>query len=1361
MVQITKIEGDASVLADPVFYRAYYEDMQEKSDDEVQIHWIKHGLPEGRFPNDEKAYQFYLSLPEVPKDFDADNYLKYNPDVAENCTWKFEAISHYLEFGNAENRPYTKPKAPPKPSPARREVKIKNHYKEIFDAEFYRIAYPDLKKSTDEKCLEHWMNHGRKEDRAPNLATYTEQHKNYRLIPDSFSLASYVLKNKDLYKNFKSPIKYILHFLNSGIEEGRDGNPITYSPQFINDFYGADVEKDKDPVEIFKALRDFLKAEISTPIFLTANEFAASYGIFSTEFIDIFDHEAYKYSNVDFNDIPSDNYAKCLEHFLTIGLERNLNISYTHYFDSTFYIKQYKKSLPRPLSSYDPEALSEDEKGKLFIHWVQDGIAHEMHPNLTIWALEEHDIKIPSRLTRDIEHYQKLNTDLKDLKTPGEYFTHITKHGSEEDRPGIIYNSETAEFYSHVASNLLKSGKRNEAVNIYNRILNNVPAFHDAAHNLGDDLLRHGFHKDAAKHYSDLIDSNSAQQWSYINLSLCHEQMSNHYEAAKTIVKGALAFPDDVNMRERAEKASRHHFMEILRKSRIKALVHGIPESRDRVREALTLFDKEQFPALRDKAIKHVSIIGNHDLPQCRAYRIDQKVEHLEAAGYDVRVYKHTENLDAFRLRIDETDAVIFYRVAAMPDIIEAINAANIRGLPTFYEIDDLLFDEALFPPPLETYAGQIGPEQHASMATDVPLLRHAMGLCRYGIASTPALAAEMEPVVHSGKVFLHRNAFGSLHEKMSGLPQDLKVETETDEITIFYGSGTKAHKDDFHNLIEPVFVDLHSKYGARVKFIVIGHITMTPELESLGSQLELLNPIWDTEDYWTVLRERADINLSVLSRTRVTDSKSEIKWLEAAMFGIPSVVSNTATHEDVIHHGTTGFLCETSQDFYNALEELISKPEKRKQVGEAAHAIVQEKYSINAQSENIKNILQNFSPSPSEKRKKRIAVVNVFYPPQAIGGATRVVYDNVSDIINEFGDQFHIEVFTTKNGKKPYEVEHHVHDGIRVTAVTTIHAEDLEQRVSDAQMAIAFKRFLSDFKPDLVHFHCIQRLTESIVTETRKAEIPYIITAHDGWWISDQQFLVDEYDKIQTYNYSDTGPDTPNTPLRKRAFRKDLFGAENIVAVSDAFAQIYRSAGLPNVIAIENGVSSLPTIDRIPSANGRVRLAQIGGMSRHKGFHLVRHALEVSPEFNNLELLMVDHAAPKGSIKYEQWGSTPVTFIPKVPQNEIASLFAQIDVLLAPSIWPESYGLVTREALMCGCRVIASDRGGIGQCVDHGENGLVINVENADALRDALAEVDANHDYYLSPPEQRPKLRLAVQQARDLTKLYRKIIEA
>ena len=48
---------------------------------------------------------------------------------------------------------------------------------------------------------------------------------------------------------------------------------------------------------------------------------------------------------------------------------------------------------------------------------------------------------------------------------------------------------------------------------------------------------------------------------------------------------------------------------------------------------------------------------------------------------------------------------------------------------------------------------------------------------------------------------------------------------------------------------------------------------------------------------------------------------------------------------------------------------------------------------------------------------KKKILIVNVYYPPQDWGGATHVVRDNVKELCMNYKDEFDIEILTTNYG--------------------------------------------------------------------------------------------------------------------------------------------------------------------------------------------------------------------------------------------------------------------------------------------------------------------------------------------------------
>jgi glycosyltransferase involved in cell wall biosynthesis len=80
--------------------------------------------------------------------------------------------------------------------------------------------------------------------------------------------------------------------------------------------------------------------------------------------------------------------------------------------------------------------------------------------------------------------------------------------------------------------------------------------------------------------------------------------------------------------------------------------------------------------------------------------------------------------------------------------------------------------------------------------------------------------------------------------------------------------------------------------------------------------------------------------------------------------------------------------------------------------------------------------------------------------------------------------------------------------------------------------------------------------------------------------------------------------------------------------------------------------------------------------------------------------MLVVDHSKESAYLVKVFWGNTAVTIVGHVNQEDIVNLYKKIDVLFAPSICPESFGLVTREAMACGCWIVASDIGAIGEDV-------------------------------------------------------------
>jgi len=735
-------------------------------------------------------------------------------------------------------------------------------------------------------------------------------------------------------------------------------------------------------------------------------------------------------------------------------------------------------------------------------------------------------------------------------------------------------------------------------------------------------------------------------------------------------------------------------------------------------------------PPLTAINAERILIVGDYHVPQCIRYRIDQKVEQLELAGKKVTELDWTQ-LDKAKHEQATHDVVIFYRVPSVPQVLKAMAQTNAAGKLSIYEIDDLLFDEA-YPPPLETYGGYVDMHTYQELSKGMGLFNSAARFCRIGLASTIPLTKHLEKLVFGHQCLLHRNGLDSLNKFK------LMDKSHKQTIDIFYGSGTQAHNSDFIELALPA-IERVLEENKQIRFIVAGYLQLPQSfMLKFKEQYRQIPPIKKVQNYWSLL-ELADINIAVLHDDEINNCKSELKWFEAACFSIPSIVSNTQNYHDVIRHDEDGYIVSSSEEWYQALHKLASNPQKRHEIGQAAMQRVKEEYSLQALGsqlvENLDQYLLEQTKQLASKPRKKIALVNVFFAPQSIGGATRVVEDNFDVLIDQYKDEYELCVFTADaECRTPHQMTVYNHKGARVYRTTSLWRENMDWHAKDPAMYDVFSEFLADEQPDLVHFHCVQRLTASIVEATRDLEIPYIITAHDAWWISDYQFLVDAQDKVYEQGHPDIFEPiqlpaniTMDESIDRRQYLKSLLhDAKQVLTVSEAFAAIYRKNGVANIAVTKNGFSShIDWNSKETSHTDKVICAHISGMSAHKGYDMLQKSvIEAQPK--NLEFLIVDHSKEGGYESHETWGDVPVTFIGRAKQNDIVKLYQKIDVLFAPSIWPESFGLVTREAAACGCWVVASNLGGIGEDVLEGENGFVIE-PTQEALESILDKLSSN----------------------------------
>jgi glycosyltransferase involved in cell wall biosynthesis/tetratricopeptide (TPR) repeat protein len=1216
-------------------------------------------------------------------------------------------------------------------------------YDFCFDVDFYATYYLGIASRGGIAEFEDWKANGAARGHLPNAEALLDKLREQgRKLPRDFSPQYYRFLNRDIAHLIGYDWQAKLHYLETGEREAR---PYKIElTDFIIDLYfdgkrvsPAEIARKASQPSSYQNLLDMMLRN----------------GVTSDAFLKLFSVEDYVACVMP---VMFHNKLQCIRHFLEIGRKAMRPISFQFQFDPDFYREAAGLTdLAKPLTDQDA-----------YLHWINEGIDRNIAPSGAAFLRQiglNRMHRFPEGFDPAIYCAHNPDLDRQALPTRWDILREALNKGIAEGKAGCTLDETTSEMFRVAADQLSISRSFQSARGLYEKVLGGFPEDTMAMRHYADCLLRLGEFFQASLFYQRAIQLGRDNVWTHLNLTSCFLHMKRWSDAAAAISRLADLRPGDSGVQRRYQDVVREGFDALSNEATWLARNKFYDRARATMEQACAILTRRLHaeapaPIPQIGSIRSVAIIGDLGLPQCRLYRVTQKCEQLKLAGIDVTVFDYITETTGYIERAGEFDAVIFYRVPAIPVIVRAIETARKAGQPSFYEIDDLMFDHTVFPADFDSYGGQISHDIYAGLVTGAVTLRHALASCDFAIASTPSLAAAMERLTRRGKAFVHRNALGSAHAR--GMASGGTMAGE--EIRLFYGTGTKAHNSDFERELAPSLAKLFEKHGDAIRLVILGYLTLPAMLEPYADRITQIESVWDIDLYWTILRDM-HINIAVLEPGPVADCKSEIKWLEAAMLGIPSVVSATATYQEVIRDGETGVLVHAPDQWFSALDKLISSDSKRRAIGARARDAVQKNYALPQLSANIASLLNsvvsNDTSSPA-LRRLRVLVVHVFFPPQSFGGATRVVADNISDIASEFGDEFEIEVFTTLEGSPdPYRVSTYRWEGVRVTAITTPSEADINLKVTDNDMGKAFAATLERFAPDLIHFHCIQRLTTSLCTVASDKGIPYLVTAHDAWWLSDEQFIIDAFGNSTFYRF-----DNPLAELsaggdasfrRMMVKQKCLNGAARVLSVSEPFTRIYRSFGFKNVITLENGSPPFTKPQRTVSRDRRVRLAHIGGTSFHKGYNLIQAVLSAG-HFSNLHHLQIDHAMDAGTERSGLWGATEVLFRATVPQREVGRLYAEIDVLLAPSLWPESYGLVVREALSAGCWVVTSDRGAIGQDVPQ-EAGFVVDVGSHDGLRAVLARMNDDAATFTQSPSVTLNLRTARQQAIELAAEYRR----
>ncbi len=755
-----------------------------------------------------------------------------------------------------------------------------------------------------------------------------------------------------------------------------------------------------------------------------------------------------------------------------------------------------------------------------------------------------------------------------------------------------------------------------------------------------------------------------------------------------------------------------------------------------------------------------ILIVAELSLPACKRYRVDQKVDMLAHLGLESTVVSWRD-VDTCRTALPFHGMVIFYRVPAVPHMVLLATEARRLGVPSLFDVDDLIFEWDAYRRQL--LASGAVTDHLASARETTAQYRLMLSHCQHGIASTAAIARCMSQVV-PGRTHVVPNALdeGILALASEFMPRPPKIDTGF--VTVGYGSGSKTHDGDF-GIVAPALLAVMRRHP-QVRLVIHGPLDLPSQFRRFTDRVFQV-PFLQGDDYLRALASW-QISIAPLEDSLFNEAKSNIKYIEASILGVASICSGTAPFREAIEHGRTGMLADTSDAWEEALTRLVLDTNLRQRIAQEARRSVMARYHPRAVAvRQLQGVVMPLLPALTARLK--VLTVNVLFAPVSFGGAT-VVAEQLCRRLQ--ADGCDVTVFTAilDSELAPYSVMRYEADGLPVVAV---QVDDSAQRVldyDDPRMGEIFAQLLQSLRPDVVHFHSVQRLGATMAQACVEAAVPYAITLHDAWWLCERQFMVRDdgvYCDQKTIDLracSKCVPDSGFT-FRRRFFLSDVLDrASLLLAPSEFQRELYVANGVPphQIVVNRNGVS-LPARARPARCPGTpLRMAYLGGRAVHKGYFWLQEILEGMPE-RAYELILTDIGLRTGaaSIDASEWCvSGQVHVVAPFEQDEMDRFYDDIDVLLVPSLWKESFGLVVREALARDIWVIATAAGGVVEDIVDGVNGCVVGIGDTRGFQRALDDVLARADQLPSGDSRTatPRIRGYDEQAAELLVHLRRI---
>ena len=347
--------------------------------------------------------------------------------------------------------------------------------------------------------------------------------------------------------------------------------------------------------------------------------------------------------------------------------------------------------------------------------------------------------------------------------------------------------------------------------------------------------------------------------------------------------------------------------------------------------------------------MKKVLYIVEDTRPAQFRYRVENVIEALKSSSNWRAEWMLTSKFQEKNL--DEVDLIVVLRQSDKDGkILKIIKKAKAKGIKVLFDLDDLIFD---FRDLLVLMRG-------TNSKNVVYWAGYVWGIRRIAkkvdgfITTNDFLAGKLKRSFDKNTKVIPN----SLNSEQVRIADECLKNKKHDGFLIGYFSGSPTHNKDLR-MVEPEilkFLDAHED----AKFMVVGYMELSSEMQKMVKKKKV--EIVKLVDYKKLieLMSRVDVNIAPLLINDFTNSKSELKFFEAAAVETTTIASPAFTFSRAITDSQNGFLAKPGE-WHDKLEYLYKNLAENIKIAKKARKYALENYYGEKFLEKIENTYDAF----------------------------------------------------------------------------------------------------------------------------------------------------------------------------------------------------------------------------------------------------------------------------------------------------------------------------------------------------------------------------------------------------------------